>query len=115
MTFDFQDGLGPVPAHRHRNPDGNEGGRVADTARVESTCFIGPDARGVGKAQVSENARVFGKAQVFEDARVFGEAQMYGSALISEGTEVTGDANLDSGYFKNQIIWGKEKEESWRL
>ena len=31
-TFDFQDGNGPVPAHRHINPDGTTGGWVADTA-----------------------------------------------------------------------------------
>ena len=32
VTFDFGDG--PVAAHRHINPDGYEGGWIADTARV---------------------------------------------------------------------------------
>lgn len=31
-TFDFEDGRGPVPAHRHRNPDGSVGGWVSDEA-----------------------------------------------------------------------------------
>ena len=46
--FNFEDGNGPVPAHRHINPDGEEGGWVS------------------GTAQVSDNAWVFGNAQVSE-------------------------------------------------
>ena len=57
-TFDFEDGNGPVPAHRHMNPDGTEGGWVAATAKVDSTCYIGPFAR------------VYGYAQVFGDAKI---------------------------------------------
>ena len=34
-----------VPAHRHRNPDGTEGGWVADTATVAAKAHIGRDAR----------------------------------------------------------------------
>ena len=109
MTFDFQNYLGPVPAHRHQNPDGSEGGWVADSAKVESTCFIGPDAWVFGEAQV------FGDAWVYGEALVFGEAQVFGDTWVYGGTEATGDAKLDSGYFKNQIIWGKEKEKSWRF
>ncbi len=50
--FDFQDGYGPVPAKRHRNPDGKLGGWVANTARVYG------DARVFGNARVSGTARV---------------------------------------------------------
>ena len=39
-TFDFQDGIGPVPAHRHTNPDGTEGGWVANTARVSGNAWV---------------------------------------------------------------------------
>jgi hypothetical protein len=35
--FDFQDGIGPVPAHRHING----GGWVANTAFVAETAFVG--------------------------------------------------------------------------
>jgi len=46
QSHDFKDGKGPVPAHRHINPDGTVGGWVADTytATVHSTVFVGPDA-----------------------------------------------------------------------
>ena len=51
-THDF--GFGPVPAHRHTNPDGSEGGWVADTATVESTVWVSGTALVFGNAQVSE-------------------------------------------------------------
>jgi len=54
QTFDF--GSGPVPAHRHKNPDGTVGGWVADTATVAPTAFIGLDALVYGNARVFEGA-----------------------------------------------------------
>ena len=50
-TYDF--GSGPVPAHRHKNPDGSLGGWVADTATVIPTARIGKNAKVSGNAQVS--------------------------------------------------------------
>lgn len=49
-TFNFEDGKGQVPAHKH--PNG--GGWVADTAYVDETVYVGRDAR------VSGYARVYG-------------------------------------------------------
>ena len=54
QTHDF--GRGPVPAHRHRNPDGTTGGWVAATARVADTAHIGPQAKVYGTAQVRAEA-----------------------------------------------------------
>ena len=56
-VYDFKDGNGPVPAHRHING----GGWVADTAQVSG------NARVYGNAQVSGNARVYGNAQVVSE------------------------------------------------
>ena len=58
-TFDFKDRNGSVPAKRHVNPDGSEGGWVADTATVEASCHIGPEVQVFGTAWVSDNAKVF--------------------------------------------------------
>lgn len=52
---DFQDGNGPVRAHRHPNGCG----WVADTAFVADTVYVGPEARVYGNAQVSGDARIF--------------------------------------------------------
>ena len=45
-TFDFEDGNGPVPAHQHVIG----GGWVADTATVEDSAYVGPNARVFGNA-----------------------------------------------------------------
>ena len=66
--FDF--GSSPVPAHRHLNPGGSEGGWVADTAYVAPTAYVGPDAQ------------VYGSAWVFDLAVVYGSALVSGSAII---------------------------------
>lgn len=55
-TYDFNDGNGPVPAHRHKNPDGSLGGWVADTAYVSETAHLGLKAQVYGNAFVYENA-----------------------------------------------------------
>jgi hypothetical protein len=97
-TFDFGDG--PVLAHRHVNPDGSLGGWVADTATVEPTAYVGPDARVYGTARVFENAWVGGDAFVSENAWVFGDAwvggnaRVYGNALVFENALVHGKAQV---------------------
>ena len=70
-TFDFGDGNGPVPAHKH--PKG--GGWVADTATVDETAYVGAEARVFDYAKVFGDARVYGDARVFDNAQVFGNAE----------------------------------------
>ena len=47
-NFDFGDGNGSVPAHKHMNG----GGWVAETASVDASAFVGPEARVYGEARV---------------------------------------------------------------
>ena len=77
--FDFEDGNGPVPAHRHENG----GGWVAKTAKVGEDAYVGPDAWVFGEAKVFGDAKVSGNAWVYGDARVYGEAWVYGDAWVS--------------------------------
>ena len=58
----------------HRHPNG--GGWVQDTASVDETAHIGPDAQVYGNARVSETAWVSGDARVSGNAEVFGAAQV---------------------------------------
>ena len=83
-TFDFEDGKGPVSAHRHMNPDGTEGGWVADTASVADTCYIGYNARVSGNARIYGNAWVFDYAWVFDNARIYGYAEVSGDAWVNK-------------------------------
>ena len=82
--FNFEDGNGKVPAHRH--PNG--GGWVANTAYVADTAFVGHDAR------VFNYARVFDGAEVRNHARVYGYAQAFDYAEVRENAVVFGHARL---------------------
>jgi len=109
-TFDFGDGKGPVPAHRH--PFG--GGWVADSAIVEAGVWVDPDARVFGNAQARDFADLFGNAKLSGNAMLGGsvtlcdDAHMSGSAVLSgDNIELDGDTKLDAapvvvaGLFKN--------------
>ena len=85
---DFEDGSGPVQAHRHSNG----GGWVADTAMVAHTAFVGPDAAIFGYAQVLDSASVTGTAWVLGAAVVSGSARIAGDAEIGEHARVSGSA-----------------------
>ena len=102
-TFDFQDGHGPVPAHRHKNADGTEGGWVANTARVSGNALVYGNARVSGDALVSGNALVYGNARVYGDAQVSGNALVYGNALVSGNALVYGDALVSGDAY---LAWG---------
>ena len=78
----------------HRHPNG--GGWVQDTASVDETAHIGPDAEVSVAARVSGNAQVSGTAQVFGAAWVSGAAQVSGNAWVFGSAEVSGNAWVSS-------------------
>ena len=92
MQHDFQDGNGFVPAHRHVNADGEQGGWVADTAWVASTAYVHENAQVYENARVYENAQVYGNAWVYGNARVCGTALVYGNAWVYGNARVYGNA-----------------------
>ena len=95
-TFDFQDGNGPVPAHRH--PNG--GGWVADTATVEETAFVGPDARVYGSALVE------GGVQLLSDTRISGVSCVaYNPLHVSKSSPSKVYALLSVPYYALQGIF----------
>lgn len=80
-SHDFGDGEGPVPAHRHVNPDGTVGGWISDAAVFDdrSQLWLGPGASIggtvtlTGKVVVDNNARVQGTCHL-RNCRVLGRA-----------------------------------------
>jgi len=102
----------------HQHPDG--GGWVENTASVDETAYIGPNAQVYMNAwvsenvqvcesaqvfcsaEVSENAGVFGNARIFENAQVHGYAQVYGNAQVSGYTHMYGNAHV----FGNAKVYG---------
>ena len=111
-TFDF--GAGPVPAHRHRNPDGSVGGWVASTAYVAPTSTVGAAARVYGTAKVFGNAKVYDDASVYDDARVFGNAKLHGGAQVYGGARVYGGAKV-SGNTKESTPDLSQSKTRWSL
>ena len=98
-TFDFGDGNGRVPAHRHINPNGTLGGWVADTAYVAPTVHVDLNARVFGNALVGDHARIYDYAKVFGYAGVFGDARLYGYAKIGGNARIR-TGHIFSGTYK---------------
>jgi hypothetical protein len=71
---------------------------VADTAKVDATAYIGPEARVLGSAQVAGQARVLdhaviaGAAVVSDQAEVSGHSIVKGEAKIRDAARVRGHA-----------------------
>lgn len=98
---------------RHTNPDGTTGGLVSKGAKVESSVFVGHDARICGQAWVEGNARILGSSVVKDDswirensiiqerANVGGSAVVWGSkalpAVVSGDSKVYGNAKILAG------------------
>ena len=128
MMYNFEDGKGPVKAHKHANG----GGWVADTAYVADTVFVGPSAKVSGNARVYDKAMVSGNAMVFNNAKVYGNASVSGNARISGNAWVSKTpphvVRTDGYDFivvpcsdgKNRVIAGcryftfKEAKEHWK-
>lgn len=87
---DFKDGHGRVFAHRHDNGKG----WVADTAKVDDACYIGPRCTVFNFARVTGAARLEGAAKVHGHALLQGavsmnkSAQVYGRAVVRDSTQL---------------------------
>lgn len=104
-TYDFNDGNGPVLAHRHSNG----GGWVANTATVADSAYVGPNALVYGKAQVCDTAQVYGNAMVYGHACVYGNALVYGNAEVCGSALVYGNAPQTSSDNHDEIIDAQAK------
>lgn len=107
-TFDFNDGNGLVSAHRHKNPNGEFGGWVANSAIVEVTVHVDIHSLIYGQAWVYDNAQVLGQAQIFGEAQVYNQAQVYGEAQVYNQAQVYGEAKIygKAKIFDNAHIFG---------
>ena len=79
-----------VKGHRH----GNGGGFVADTASVQGSAFVGPNAMVLDSAQVKGSARIEDYAVVRNSAVISGNAVVSGHAMVRDRAEVLDDAKV---------------------
>jgi len=97
--FQFKHCNNAVPAYRHTNPDGSIGGWVAETALVEPTVYIAPDA------QVFEYASVKGNAKILHESYVCEFATVQDSAVVDDYSMVCGNSFIhDDAYVGGQSI-----------
>lgn len=72
----------------------NGGGYKANTASVDSTAYIGPNARVLGSGIVTGSARIDDFAVVQDSAQISGNAQITGHALVRGNAVVTDNAKV---------------------
>ena len=94
---DFQDGNGPVPAHRHLFG----GGWVADSAHVDDAAYIGKNACEFGNAVVkdesliTDHAQVSGFSLIKDRACVRGHSAVSGTCVVQDESEISGNSFIN--------------------
>lgn len=72
----------------------NGGGFVANSARVDESVYVGPNAMVLGTARVTEDAIIDGYAVVMGSATVKDNAIIDGTAIVSGSAKITGNAHV---------------------
>ncbi len=98
--FDFEDGNGPVPAHRHRNG----GGWVADSATVAPTVSVEEGALVYGGATVCDTVRLG------PGTRVYGRALLEGSLILYRGAVIDRTPIIVTNLFEWSVVLIKSPE-----
>lgn len=124
MRFDFGDGQGLVPFSFHANG----GGKVALTASVEDTVYVGSGCLVYGYAQIKGEVRLEGRVRVdgekypnevstlIEDrVRLSGQAHVSGCVILRDDAHVGEQAVLKGcvEVLHHACVGGKAKIEGW--
>lgn len=81
-------------ANTNGHAHANGGGFVADSASVDASVYVGPNACVLGSAQVSGNAVIDGYAVIAERATVSGNAYVGDYAMVMGNATVTDNAKV---------------------
>jgi len=87
----------------HNHPNG--GGLVSDSASVDDSVYVGPDAKVLGNAHVTGNVRIEDHAVVQDSASVYGNAVISGYAIVAENADISGNARVDD----TALVMGRAK------
>lgn len=74
--------------HNHSNG----GGLVSDSASVDASVYVSPDAKILGSAKVTGNVRIEDHAVVQDNAVVSDNAVISGYAIVAENASISGNA-----------------------
>ncbi|MGN6642412.1 MAG: DUF6055 domain-containing protein [Verrucomicrobiota bacterium] len=84
----------PAQSHTGMHQHTNGGGWVANTATVDGTAYVGPNAQVLNTAQVKNYARIEEFAVVRNNAQVRDQAVVSGHAMVYENAQVYGNAKV---------------------
>jgi len=84
----------PIQSHTGMHQHSNGLGWVADTATVDATAYVGPNAQVLDSAQIKNYARIDEYAVVRYSAQVRDNAVVSGHALVSDTAQVYGNAKV---------------------
>lgn len=73
----------------------NGGGLVSDSATVDDSVYVGPDAKVLGSATVTGNVRIEDHAVVQDNVTISGDAVISGYAIIAERANISGNVRVD--------------------
>ncbi|MCD8312241.1 MAG: DUF6055 domain-containing protein [Firmicutes bacterium] len=79
-----------VSGHAHSNG----GGFVADTAKVDDTVYVGPDAMVLGTATIKGDVVIDGHAVVMGNAVIKGDVVIDGYAIVAGNAKITDNAHV---------------------
>lgn len=102
----FNFGNGEVPASVHKNPTGDLGGWVADTATVEQGVYISCSSTVFGSANVSSKASITGSSKIFGSANVSGNARVGYSSSVSGNSRVIQNASVADSIMTERALAG---------
>ncbi|MEY5025558.1 MAG: hypothetical protein RLZZ244_1086, partial [Verrucomicrobiota bacterium] len=98
-----------TPGVSHAHPNG--GGWVENSATVDVSAYVGPNAKVLGTARVTGSARIEDYAVIKDSARVEGSAVVSGHALVEGDAQVSASARVRD---RAQIGWGARlKDRAW--
>ena len=95
-------GIKSRPLNMNGRRHANGGGFVANSARVDDSVYVGPNAAVIGNATVTGNAVIDGYAMIAENANISGNAYIGDSAMVMGRATVSGNAKV----LESACIWG---------
>src|SRR3989338_7474305 len=101
-----------VKYHRHENG----GGLVAETATVDPTEYVGPNAWVHDRAQVLDLVRIEDKAEVRGNTRVTARAKVCGSSIVDDTAQIGGSVEIhnlivrgDTQLLGSTVFWAEHQ------
>ena len=87
-TFNFGLNLGELPAHRHVNEDGTEGGWVADSAKVAEDAHIGYGSVVGPRCVIESGVRIGTHTKIGANVKIGAGTRIKDSCLVGSGVRL---------------------------